>query len=99
MADSVNCVYEGCLYPGILSDITMAVKLMYIPNDETQIYPFVETFGHSTESTNQSKSNKSFQSFGVDDWELYYRTLGTSVITASLSGLNHPVENCGSMWR
>ena len=39
--------------PGILMDKTIADKLMYMPNDDTQIYPFwrlqlvVETFGHS----------------------------------------------------
>ena len=38
---------------------------MYIPNDDTQKYPFVrlqlvvETFEHSTSWTNQSKFNKS----------------------------------------
>ena len=38
----------------------MADKFMYIPNDETQNYPFcrlqlvVKTFGHSTKWTNQS---------------------------------------------
>ena len=38
-------------------DKTIAVKLMYIPNDETQNYSFcrlqlvVETFGHSTKRT------------------------------------------------
>ena len=35
---------------------------MYIPNDDIQITPtvdlVVETFGHSTKKTNQSKSNK-----------------------------------------
>ena len=39
----------------------MADKLMYIPNDDTQSYPFcrlqlvVDTFGHSTYLTNQLK--------------------------------------------
>ena len=38
---------------------------MYIPNDDAQNYPFcrlklvVETFGHLTKWTNQSKANKS----------------------------------------
>ena len=47
-------------------DKTMADKLMYIPNDDTRNFPFcrlklvVETFGHSTLSTNQSKFNKNF---------------------------------------
>ncbi len=42
----------------------MADKLMYISNDDTQNYPFyslelvVETFGHLTQWTNQSKYNK-----------------------------------------
>ena len=43
-------------------------KLIYIPNDNTQNYPFcwfqlvVETFGYSTQGTNQSKFNNSPQS-------------------------------------
>ena len=42
----------------------MADKLMHIPNDDTQNYPFyklqllVETFGHSTKWSNQAKFNK-----------------------------------------
>ena len=42
----------------------MADKLMYLPNDETQNPPFcrlqlvVETIGHSTKWTKQSKYNK-----------------------------------------
>ena len=41
----------------------MADKLMYMPNDNTQNHPFftlqsVETFGHSTKWTNQSKVHK-----------------------------------------
>ena len=42
----------------------MADILIYIPNDDTQKYHFyrlkllVETFGHSTKWTNQSKFNK-----------------------------------------
>ena len=45
----------------------MADELMYIPNDDTQNYPFrrlqleVETFEHFTQLTNQSKLNKSPQ--------------------------------------
>ena len=43
----------------------MADKVMYIPNDNTQNYSLcrlelvVETFGQSTQWTNQSKLNKS----------------------------------------
>ena len=39
----------------------MANKLIYIPNNDTQKYPFcrlqsvIETIGHSTKWTNQSK--------------------------------------------
>ena len=42
----------------------MSDKLMYIPNGDTQIYPFfrleivIETFEHSTSWTNQLKLNK-----------------------------------------
>ena len=41
----------------------MADKLMYIPNDDTENHPFctlqsVETFGHPTKWTNQSKVHK-----------------------------------------
>ena len=44
----------------------MANKFMYIPNDDSQNYPLqlvVETFGHWTKWTNQSKFNKSPQGF------------------------------------
>ena len=46
----------------------MVNKLMLIPNDDTQNYPFcriqfvVEMFEHSTQWTNQSKFNNSPQS-------------------------------------
>ena len=46
---------------GILRDKTIANKLMYIPNDDKQNYPFctlelmVKMFGYATEWTNQSK--------------------------------------------
>ena len=59
-------MYQG--QSGILMDKTMADKLMYIPNDYTQNYPFcrlqvvVKTFGHSTYRINQSKFNKCPQS-------------------------------------
>ena len=42
----------------------MAENLMYIPNDDTQNYPYcriqlvAETFGHSTKWINQLKFNK-----------------------------------------
>ena len=45
----------------------MADKLMYIPNNDKQNYPFwelklvVEKFGHSTLWTKQSKFNKNSQ--------------------------------------
>ena len=41
----------------------MAEKLTYIPNDDTfsRLQLVVETFGHSTKLTNQSKFNKSLQ--------------------------------------
>ena len=45
----------------------MADKLEYIPNGDTQIYPYCklqlvgETLGHSTKLTNQSKFNQSPQ--------------------------------------
>ena len=46
-------------------DKTMADTLMYVPNDDTQNFLFcrlqlgIETFGHSTLCTYQSKFNKS----------------------------------------
>ena len=52
-------------FSGIERDMTMADDLMHIPNDGTQNYPFcrlqllVETFGHLTYQTNQSKFNNS----------------------------------------
>ena len=54
-------------YSGILRDKAMADKFMYISNNDIQNYLFcrlqllVETFGHSTLSTNESKFNKSPQ--------------------------------------
>ena len=57
---------------------------MFIPNDDTQNYPFytlqleVETFRHSTYLDNQSKFIKSPQS-------CYIQTLGNSVINSPLS--------------
>ena len=47
-----------------IRDKTMADKLMYILNDDTQNYPFyrlqlmLETFGHTTKWTNQSEFKK-----------------------------------------
>ena len=49
----------------------MTYKLMYIPNDDTKNNSFcrfqlvVETFGHSTKETNQSKFNKSFKQTNI----------------------------------
>ena len=70
----------------------MADKLMYVPNDDTQNYPFsrllwvVETFGHST------KLNKliviQYKSPRLLSQRLrkrYYKTLGTSVINSKMS--------------
>ena len=54
---SVTCP----LYAGTLGDKIVADKLMNIPNVDTQNYPscrfklVVETFGHSTQRTKQSK--------------------------------------------
>ena len=62
----------------------MADRLMNIPNDDTQIYPFCrlqvleEMFGQP----NQSKFNKS--------WKHNYKTLGTSVINSIMAGLFNP---------
>ena len=61
-------------------DKTMAIKLMYIPDDDTQNYPFfrlqvmVEMFLHSTLLTNESKFHKSQQI--VKPTRKKYKTLG-----------------------
>ena len=61
----------------------MADILIYIPNYDTQNFPFcrlqlvVEKFGHLTEWTNKTKFNKSPQRIG----KRYYETLGTCVKT------------------
>ena len=53
----------------------MADKLMYIPNVDTQNYPYcrlqliVETFEYSTKWTNQSKFNKSLQKSEANEKE------------------------------
>ena len=67
----------------------MADKLLYIPNEDTQNYPFcrlqlvVLTFGHS--EMNLSNFYKSPQSFKANERKRYYKTLGTSVINNPLS--------------
>ena len=64
----------------VLRDKTMADKLMYIPNDDTNNYPFcrlklvVETFEYTTESTNQ-KSPKSSKMLSQWIRKPYYVTL------------------------
>ena len=53
-ADKTKKTNPKVKLPGISRDKTMTDKLMYIPNDDTQNYPFcrlklvVETFEHST---------------------------------------------------
>ena len=70
-------------------DKTMANKFMYIPDDDTQNYPFfrlqvmVEMFLHSTLLTNESKFNKSQQI--VKPTRKKYKTLGTGVIKSPMS--------------
>ena len=60
----------------------MADKLMYIPNEDTQNYPFyelklmVKTFEHSTEPTNQNSQNAPKMSI-LRIRKRYYKTLGT----------------------
>ena len=53
----------------------MADKFIYIPNDDTQNYPFcrlnlvVKTFGHSTKWTTQLKFNISPQGSCANEYE------------------------------
>ena len=69
----------------------MADKLMYIPNDDTQNYPFcrlqllVKMFGHSTFRTKQSKFNNKSPKLS-SQWirKSYYKTLGTKVINSPM---------------
>ena len=67
----------------------MADKLLYIPNDNTQNYPFCilqlvfKTFGHLTKWTNQSNFNRSPQ-----DWEqAILRLWGLKWLTAQLTAI------------
>ena len=59
----LNIKYSNKLISGIERDKEMADKLIYIFNNDTKNYPFrrlklvIETFGHSTYWTNQSKFN------------------------------------------
>ena len=63
---------------------------MYLPNDDKQYYSFcifqllVETFGHSTKRTNQSKFSKRFLSQRIRKSSEYFQTLGTSVINSPM---------------
>ena len=72
-------------------DLSLADKLMYIPNDVTQNYPFcrlrlvVETFEHSTKWINQLKFNKVPKIVKPMNTKRYYQTLGTSVINSPMS--------------
>ena len=65
----------------------MADKLMNIPNDDSQNYPFcilqlvIETIGHWTLWTNQSKFNKSQQLLSKH----CYKNLKTSLINSPMS--------------
>ena len=74
----------------------MADKLMYIPNADTQIYPFCRlhsvfvTFGHSTLGPTQHKFPKILKKKVLrDDMptnnKRYYKTLGTNVINSPIS--------------
>ena len=45
---------------------------MYISNNDTQITPSVETFGHSTKWPNQSKFNKSLQGCFASEKENFF---------------------------
>ena len=67
------------------------VQLMYIPNDDTQSFPFcklqlfIETFGHSlNESTNQN-SLKVPKVVKPTNQKTLLKTLETSVICSPLS--------------
>ncbi len=63
----------------------------YIPNDDTQNYPFcrlqyvVETFGHSTKWTNQSNSMKVPKVVEPTNKKRYYKFFGTCVINSPMS--------------
>ena len=62
----------------------MANKFMNLPNDDAQNYPFfrlqsvVETFGHSTEWTNQSKFFSVPKVVKPTNKKHYNKTLGNS---------------------
>ena len=69
---------------------------MYIPNEDTQNYPFfrlrlvVEMFGQSTLWTDQSKFNKSPQRQRIR--KHYFKTFRTSVINSPMSP-SSPAKN------
>ena len=76
------------LFYKIYRDKIMVDKLMYIPNDYAQNYPFfrlklvVETFEHSTKlPINQNQSPKSLSQ---RIRKRYDKTLGTSVMNSPL---------------
>ena len=80
-------------------DKTMADKLMYIPNDNTQNYHFcriklmVAKFDHSTKLTNQKNSLKSPKMLSLPIRNRYYETLGSSVIISPMSHTSLVVKN------
>ena len=63
-------------------DMTMADKLMYIPNDDTQNYLFCILQLIVERLDTQLKFNKSLPKFLSQQLEHYYKTLGTSVINS-----------------
>ena len=68
---------------------------MYIPNDDTQNYPFsrlelvVHKFEHSTKWTKQLKFKKNSSKI-LSEWirKHYYKTLETSVINIPMSPMS-----------
>ena len=62
----------------------MADKLMYIPNDDTQNYPFCKLLKHLKTQLNESTNKNSMKANKVVENQRirkrYCKTLGTSVI-------------------
>ena len=89
--NKLNNVDKKHFLPGIYRDKTMANKLMWISNDDTQKYPFcrlqfvVETFGHSTLWTNQSKFTEVPKVIKPTIKKTCHKTLGTIVRNSQLS--------------
>ena len=70
---------------GILRDKTIADKLMYIPNDDIQNYPFFRILLVAQLNIPTNQNSNSQIVFKQRIKQRYYKTLGTSAINSPIS--------------